>query len=74
MTVDSLRTRMLRGDILSGTFVKTLTHNIVEIMALSGLEGRLLNHWQSCRNKADFKVTPFALHRKPGYGFHRVAM
>jgi len=38
MTVDSLRTRMLRGDILSGTFVKTPSHDIVEIMALSGLD------------------------------------
>ena len=38
MTADSLRTRMLRGDILSGTFVKTPSHDIVEIMALSGLD------------------------------------
>ncbi len=35
---DSLRTRMLRGDILSGTFVKTPSHDIIEIMALSGLD------------------------------------
>ena len=38
MNVDSLRTRMLRGDILSGTFVKTPSHDMVEIMALSGLD------------------------------------
>lgn len=38
MAADSLRTRMLRGDILSGTFVKTPSHDIIEIMALSGLD------------------------------------
>ena len=38
MTTDSLRTRMLRGDILSGTFVKTPSHDIIEVMALSGLD------------------------------------
>ncbi len=38
MITDSLRKRMLRGDILSGTFVKTPSHDIIEIMALSGLD------------------------------------
>ncbi len=38
MSTDSLRTRMLRGDILSGTFVKTPSHDIIELMALSGLD------------------------------------
>ncbi len=38
MPADSLRARMLRGDILSGTFVKTPSHDIVEIMALAGLD------------------------------------
>ena len=38
MVADSLRARMLRGDILSGTFVKTPSHDIIEIMALSGLD------------------------------------
>ncbi len=38
MAADNLRTRMLRGDILSGTFVKTPSHDIIEIMALSGLD------------------------------------
>jgi len=38
MKRDSLRTRMLRGDILSGTFVKTPSHDIIELMALSGLD------------------------------------
>jgi len=38
MAANDLRARMLRGDILSGTFVKTPSHDIVEIMALSGLD------------------------------------
>ena len=38
MAADSLRARMLRGEILSGTFVKTPSHDIIEIMALSGLD------------------------------------
>lgn len=38
MAVDSLRARMLRGDILSTTFVKTPSHDVIEIMALSGLD------------------------------------
>ena len=38
MSTDSLRVRMLRGEILSGTFVKTPSHDIIEIMALSGLD------------------------------------
>ena len=38
MATDGLRKRMLRGDILSGTFVKTPSHDIIEVMALSGLD------------------------------------
>ena len=38
MTASSLRARMLKGDILSGTFVKTPSHDIIEIMALAGLD------------------------------------
>jgi len=35
---DSLRTRMQRGDILSGTFVKTPAHEVIEVLAMSGLD------------------------------------
>ncbi len=38
MTKDSFRTRMLRGDILAGTFLKTPAHELVEILAMSGLD------------------------------------
>lgn len=38
MTNDVLRTRMLRGDILSGTFVKTPAFQLVEVLAMSGMD------------------------------------
>lgn len=38
MNPDSLRTRMMRGDTLVGTFVKTPAYEVVEILALSGLD------------------------------------
>lgn len=38
MTTDLLRERMLRGDILSGTFLKTPALELVEILTLSGLD------------------------------------
>ncbi|MBT6095219.1 MAG: aldolase [Rhodospirillaceae bacterium] len=38
MTALSLRTRMLRGDILAGTFLKTPSHELVEIFAMSGMD------------------------------------
>ena len=38
MTTDLLRDRMLRGDVLSGTFLKTPALQPVEILALSGMD------------------------------------
>lgn len=38
MTNDLLRDRMLRGDILTGTFLKTPAFQLVEILALSGMD------------------------------------
>jgi 2-keto-3-deoxy-L-rhamnonate aldolase RhmA len=38
MSKDNLRTRMLRGDTLAGTFLKTPAHELVEVLALSGLD------------------------------------
>jgi len=38
MTDDLLRTRMLRGDTLAGTFLKTPALELVEVLALSGLD------------------------------------
>ena len=38
MSDANLRTRMLAGDILTGTFLKTPTHDWVEVLALSGLD------------------------------------
>ena len=38
MTETTLRTRMHRGDILAGTFLKTPAHELVEVLALSGLD------------------------------------
>lgn len=38
MTVPTLRSRMLEGDALVGTFVKTPAHEIVEVLARSGLD------------------------------------
>ncbi|NND90531.1 MAG: aldolase [Granulosicoccus sp.] len=34
----SLKSRMLAGDILAGTFVKTPAHEVVEVLAMSGLD------------------------------------
>ena len=38
MPTDNLRTRMVRGDILAGTFMKTPAYELVEILAMSGLD------------------------------------
>ena len=38
MSTDNLRTRMVRGDILAGTFMKTPAYELVEILAMSGLD------------------------------------
>lgn len=38
MSDASLRDRMLRGDILSGTFQKTPAHEVFEVLAMSGLD------------------------------------
>lgn len=38
MPTESLRTRMKRGDILAGTFLKTPAYELVEILARSGLD------------------------------------
>ncbi len=38
MANDSLRTRMLRGDVLSGTFLKTPAFQLIEILAKSGMD------------------------------------
>lgn len=38
MTEATLKTRMLRGDMLSGTFLKTPAFQLVEILALSGMD------------------------------------
>jgi len=38
MTTDLLRDRMLLGDVLSGTFLKTPALQLVEILALSGMD------------------------------------
>lgn len=38
MSGDSLRDRMLRGDILAGTFIKTPAHEVIEVLAMSGLD------------------------------------
>ncbi|MDH3667710.1 MAG: aldolase/citrate lyase family protein [Paracoccaceae bacterium] len=35
---ETLRARMRRGDILAGTFVKTPAHEMVEVLAMSGLD------------------------------------
>lgn len=38
MTDESLRTRMLRGDMLAGTFLKTPSFQLIEILAMSGMD------------------------------------
>jgi len=38
MNKPSLKARMQRGDILAGTFLKTPAHELVEILALSGMD------------------------------------
>ncbi|MEO1678057.1 MAG: aldolase/citrate lyase family protein [Pseudomonadota bacterium] len=35
---ETLRTRLLKGQPLSGTFLKTPAHDVIEVMALSGLD------------------------------------
>jgi len=36
--IQQFKSRMLRGDILAGTFVKTAAHEVIEILAKSGLD------------------------------------
>jgi 2-keto-3-deoxy-L-rhamnonate aldolase RhmA len=38
MTTQNLRTCMIRGDILAGTFMKTPAYELIEIIAMSGLD------------------------------------
>lgn len=38
MTDESLRTRMLRGDMLAGTFLKTPNLQMIEILAMTGMD------------------------------------
>lgn len=38
MSGEGLRGRMLKGDILSGTFIKTPAHEVIEVLAHSGLD------------------------------------
>ena len=38
MTDTTLKSRMLRGDILSGTFLKTPAFQLIEILAMSGMD------------------------------------
>ena len=38
MTDATLRVRMRRGDILAGTFLKTPAHELIEVLAISGLD------------------------------------
>ena len=38
MAKENLRTRMLRGDVLSGTFLKTPAFQMIEILAMSGMD------------------------------------
>lgn len=38
MTTDLLRDRMLRGDLLSGTFLKTPSIQLIEVLAMSGMD------------------------------------
>lgn len=38
MKIATFKTRMLAGELLAGTFIKTPSHDVVEVLALSGLD------------------------------------
>lgn len=62
-----LRERMLAGDILSGTFIKTPAYEVMEVMALSGLDFICLDaeHSPFDRRSMDASLAVAMAHKLP---------